>query len=518
MRLPQMRYNLPRTKMQVIEFKGYNANPVIVDGEMSDCKNLTSDKYPVLAPRLPRKIIKSDLESPTAMYVRNGKTAYIDGEKFYYDGKQKGVVAAGEKQFVSMGDRIIIFPDKCIYDISDDNFDTLDKSIESTTFTFTKNSIKQANSETAPGEKFPFKSGDAVTISGSDIAMNNGTFVVKSASDYELKFADNTFTETKSDTKVTKVTIKREIPDLEYVCEYNNRLWGVAGNTIYASALGKPENFNIFSGLASDSYSVEVGSSGVFTGCIGFGTHIAFFKEHCVHRLYGSKPSNFQFADIQSQGVRAGAHKSIVNVSDNIIYLSLSGIMDYTGGTPDIFSQNFGTRRFSQAVGGTDGSKYYVSLKSGDKWELFVYDFGKGIWLKEDDTHVLDFSYDEGVLYMLSSDKKIYALSSENVVDEIVDWYAEFGEMTEGADEKKIHTKFNLQFELLEPKASIAVYINEDRKGWKEVYRAAFSERKTVSIPIVPTRCDFLNIRIVGRGQAKIFSLSKSVLVGSDEN
>lgn len=521
MRLPYLQGSLPESKMQTIEFKGYNANPVTDDGEMSGCRNLTSDNYPVLAPRLPRRVVRDDLVSPTAMYVREGKIAYVDGDKFYFDGKAKGVVAAGEKQFVSMGDRIIIFPDKCIYDISDDNFESLEINETYVRVTFEANKIKQNVDASNPGKVFRFKAGDGVIVSGDTKTNNNGTYVIKSVSDYELTFNDNTFVATSSRPNLAEmpvITIKRQIPDLEYVCEYNNRLWGTCGNTIYASALGKPENFNVFRNLASDSYSIEVGSSGAFTGCIGFGTHVAFFKEHCIHRIYGSKPSNFQFADAQSQGVRLGAHKSLVNVSDNIIYLSLSGIMDYTGGTPDVFSQNFGTRRFSQAVAGTDGSKYYVSLKEGDLWELFVYDFSKGIWLKEDDTHAIDFSYDNGVLYMLSSDKKIYAMKSDDLSNELVDWYAEFGEMTESADEKKIHRKFNLQFELLEPRASVGVYINENRKGWKEVYRTAFNGRKMVSIPIVPTRCDFINIKVKGKGQAKIYSLSKSVMMGSDEN
>lgn len=35
-------------KQSVLQFKGYNANAVIDDGEMRDMYNLSSDKYPVL--------------------------------------------------------------------------------------------------------------------------------------------------------------------------------------------------------------------------------------------------------------------------------------------------------------------------------------------------------------------------------------------------------------------------------------------------------------------------------------
>lgn len=503
--LPYLKNNLPESTVQTIEFKGYNANAIIGDGEFHDCKNLTSDLYPVLAPRLPRKKVKDGLTSATALYVRNGVLAWVDGTKFYYDGTEKGDVTEGEKQFVTMGDRIIIFPDKKMYDISDDEFSSLDEIYKSSSLVFTTNTI------TTTGEDFKFKVGDGIAISGSSKVANNKTIVVKSVSGKKLTFNDNSFT---SVTETVEVTLAREVPDLEYVCEWNNRLWGVKDNTIYASALGKPSNFNVFSSLASDSYAIDVGSAGSFTGIMSFGSHICCFKETCIHRIYGSKPSNFQFSDSQSAGVKRGAYKSIVNISDNLIYMSPSGIVDYAGSVPESMASQFGTRRFSAARGGSNGKKYYVSLKEGNSWENFVYDFSKGVWLKEDDVEIKDFANDSGTLYILSNNV-IYQIDSDNYKDEKVEWYAETGELSENADQKKIHTRFDIQCELLEA-GYIEIEINQDRRGWKTIYITHTEKRTTLAIPIVPTRCNFLNIRIRGRGQARIYSLSRKIQMGSD--
>ena len=54
------------------------------------------------------------------------------------------------------------------------------------------------------------------------------------------------------------------MPDLDFICESENRLWGCSNETrtIYASALGDPTNFFSYQGLSTDSYAVAVGSEG----------------------------------------------------------------------------------------------------------------------------------------------------------------------------------------------------------------------------------------------------------------
>ncbi len=85
------------------------------------------------------------------------------------------------------------------------------------------------------------------------------------------------------------VKLERRVPDLDFVTEQGNRVWGCSRkeNSIYACALGDPTNWYSYRGIASDSYAVSVGSDGAFTGaasCLGY---LLFFKENCIHKLYG---------------------------------------------------------------------------------------------------------------------------------------------------------------------------------------------------------------------------------------
>lgn len=89
----------------------------------------------------------------------------------------------------------------------------------------------------------------------------------------------------------TTITARRRVLRLEYVTENANRVWGCNSeeNVIYSCKLGDPTNWYSYRGIASDSYAVNVGSDGPFTGaatCMGY---VLFFKENCLHKLYGSR-------------------------------------------------------------------------------------------------------------------------------------------------------------------------------------------------------------------------------------
>ena len=70
------------------------------------------------------------------------------------------------------------------------------------------------------------------------------------------------------------VSCTRRVPDLDYLTECDNRVWGCSGseNVIYACKLGDPTNWFSYRSTAADSYAVSVGSDGDFTGaatCMG---------------------------------------------------------------------------------------------------------------------------------------------------------------------------------------------------------------------------------------------------------
>lgn len=496
--LPYIQTTRSKTKRYTINFSGINLGNSIQDGEFCDTLNLSTSGYPCLTQREPREVI-SDLTSPTALYS-NKKLMYVDGTSFYYDGVVKGQVTEGKKQFATIGANIVIFPDKKYYNETDDEFGSLEAEYTGSV-TFTANSLTSSDANFSS----LFSDGDGLTISGcTEVPENNKTIVVREVTADTLTFYDNSFTEGTE----TSITIKREVPDLEYICESNNRLWGVCNNTFYGSKLGSPKNFNVFDGLSDDSYQLACGTAGDFTGCIGYGSYVIFFKENYIHKLYGSKPSNYQIITSQAEGVQPGCEKSIAIINETIFYKSRNGIMAYTGSVPELISSAFGSVRFGDTIGGTDNSRYYVSMQRGESYELYAYDIVKNLWIKEDNTNVLDFTYFDGYLYFLDNDK-LYRMGSGN---EKVIWSGTLGDINETATEKKGCSKFTIRAEM-EQGAYLNVEINPDYTGWVKVFTGYSQKKRVFIIPISPpTRCDSFKMRLSGEGKCIISALSREYL------
>lgn len=497
------------SKKYSVTFRGLNYGEGSQEGEFAETLNLSTDQYPCITQRA-KRIKKGQYTSPTSIHAK-GKLIVIDGTKVMYGDKEVGTVTQGKKQMASVGNYVVIFPDKVYYRVPTDEepdgeFGNMEVVYTQSGLVFTDSTI------TTTGDDFTFEKGDSVKITGCTTAMNNKEIIVKSVSGKELTFETNSFT---AGTEEGSVTLKREVPDLDFICESNYRLWGTHKSTIYSSKFSSPLNFASFEGLAGDSYAIEVASEGDFTGCIPFSSHICFFKENTLHKLYGTKPSNFQLITANIYGVQSGSEKSMQIVNEQLLYKGVGGVYSYTGGVPELISDKFGNRRFSDAVACCDGEKYYISMKSGDKWNLFTYDVLKNIWLREDDTQAVDMTFDDGFVHYIDADGGLYFI--DRTADKSgVEWSATLCTIHETMKERKGYSKFHLRMDLAAG-SWLAVDIKTDNDTvWKQIYTTHNEKAKTVSIPIIPTRCDSIDIRLRGKGECTIKAFVREFTVGSD--
>ena len=363
---------------------------------------------------------------------------------------------------------------------------------------------------------FKFRPGDAVIISGCSTNGNNkdekNAVLIKEATKEKLVFNEDTFVPAEES---GLITIKRPIPPLDYICESNYRLWGTHKNTIYSSKFSDPLNFFVYENLSSDGYAIDVGTEGEFTGCIPYASHVCFFKENTLHKMYGTKPSNFQVNTVNVYGVQSGSERSMYIVNETLLYKGVGGVYAYTGGVPELISENFSTKRYSDAVASCDGEKYYISMKHNGKWNMFTYDIGRNIWLREDDTQAVDMTFYDGKVYYLDADGGLYYIDKSADQSDI-EWSTTFCTIHETINERKGYSKFHLRMDL-SAGAWLAVDIKTDNdQQWHQVYTTHNDKAKTVSIPIIPTRCDSIDIRLRGKGKSIIKTFIREFTVGSD--
>lgn len=336
--------------------------------------------------------------------------------------------------------------------------------------------------------------------------------------------------------------LSRYMPKMDFIIESGNRLWGCRYgqnkdgnmvNEIYASKLGDFKNWNSFQGISTDSYAVSVGTDGAFTGAITYLGYPMFFKERHIHKVYGNMPSNYQMQVTECRGVQEGSSKSLAIVNELLYYKAQDGICVYDGSFPAKISEAFGNLTYKNAIAGVLGNKYYVSMQSIEKsrlmspvYELFVFDSSTKQWHKEDNIHITDFDTFNGNLYYIerymdsegNEHTRICTVLCDGLeeVERSVKWYAETGEIGLSNPDNKYIAKVNIRASL-SYSSRVNVYIRYDSMGdWIFVGKLMGAILSTHNLPIIPKRCDHFQLKFEGNGDAKIYSICKTIEQGGE--
>lgn len=532
MKLPAMKYADRIGKAKQLKFGGLNHTVSAGDGELWDMENLSSRAAPLLAVREPRYIYRR-LKGGGGLFSWE-KLCWVDGTDFVYDGIVRGQVTPGKKVFASIGRMIVIFPDKCCYDVDTEEFKGMEALVQAQDVTIGDGlrfgEPAEANALTCQGIDWgsQFNAGDAVTISGCKLhPENNLTVIIREIDGDKLYFEENTFTlpaDADSYTEQGLLKVERSVPNMLYLCENENRLWGCSDTTIYCSKLGDIFNWNVYDGLEDGSWTLEPGSSGRFTGCVSYGGYPVFFKEDHIYKVYGSGPSSYQVLGSATLGLQDGCAGSLAVAGETLFFLGRNGIIAYTGGIPHPVGAPFGAERFTDAVAGSDGLRYFVSMQGEDgHHSLYVYDTQHGLWHKEDNTHATHFARYGGNLYMLTAGGEILMVGdihdppADAEEEAAVGWFAEFSDFTEQDPNHKGIGKLQIRLEL-EEGASMQALLQFDSDGcWHEVGGViGEGPKRSYYLPIVPRRCDHYRLKLKGVGGCVIHSIVREIYSGSE--
>jgi len=304
-------------------------------------------------------------------------------------------------------------------------------------------------------------------------------------------------------TETGTVTLSREVPDAEVLCQCDNRLWAGWDNTVGCCYLGNPKIWNNFDDTATACWQTGLGSAGALTGAFSYGGYPLFFKEDRILRVYGTKSANYQLFETETLGCESGCEKSFAVVGQTLIYKSRAGFVAYSGGVPRRIDTALGTARRQDAVAGSDGQKYYVSCRVGSDWSLLVYDGLNALWHREDATQALGMAWSGGELHMLASDGAVWMLGRPRSVlgtqEDAVQSVCEFADMAGAAAQKDAVQRLYFRAEADE---LLTAEIQYDSSGVWEYLTAIQSETPCVrTVELVPRRCDHFRLRLTGRGE-----------------
>jgi hypothetical protein len=420
---------------------------------------------------------------------------------------------------LNVGDSIVIYDD-----VTRKYVQTTVKAVTATTLTLADSISNQTVSALAiygnladgsvPLLSDSFKVGDVVKVKGG----NNDLSFQISKIEGNVLYADSEIFTAEAVSEI--VTVERAIPNLDFICESENRLWGCSNKerTIFASALGDPTNMYTYQGVSTDSYAVPVGSEEDFTGCIAYGGSVLFFKEMKLHKILGSFPAEYMMYSYDFEGVQKGSHKSLAIVNEVLYCKGIHGVYAFTG-SPTLISANFGEREFYHAVAGSDGDTYYISMtdrevKSDSESYLFAYETEKRIWVLEDHVSVSDFARIGGTTYALESGEVwLYGANETSADDE---WLVQFTPLYESIEGRKSYSRILLRVEL--PLGSyLIVEARFDSGAWLEAGKVIGSRQDVIPIMIPINRCDKFELRIKGKGKCTIHNMLREYYVRGDK-
>ena len=370
-----------------------------------------------------------------------------------------------------------------------------------------------------------FEVGDGVTISGlgsgtnTQVAALNGSHVIEHISHGEIVITgvlDVTWTQ---NCEANPIHIERKVPQLDFVVESGNRLWGCKKNVneIYASKLGDFKNWNVFSGLSTDSWVGNVGSSGDFTGAVNHGGYPVFYKQDMKHKVWPSSTGAHQITSTTCLGVASDSYSSCAQYNGRLYYLSPDGICMDDGSGPVLVDQQFGVESYRSGVGAVHKNKYYICMTDSENVRrLFVYDLHRQLWHCEGAFRIGDMAAAKENLYAVGEGFLWDLTGRDGTAEDTVRWRVRTGDLMLSSPDRKYISRLTLRLSL-EPGSKLEIYARYDHEAlWHKLGTAYGRRLGSFSVPVRPRRCDHLQLELRGEGMGKVYSVTKTLEEGSE--
>lgn len=319
----------------------------------------------------------------------------------------------------------------------------------------------------------------------------------------------------------------------KWVTVYANRLY-MAGdpsnpNTLYYNALRKVDDWTTVNDAGSIIIETNDGQS--ITALTTYVNHVVVFKSNSFHELYGTGPSNFRLVD-GSNTVGCIAGRTLAEVGDALFWLGHNGVYQYGGGKiPDYpistaindYILDLDWTRLDECVGGTDGTRYVISLVTksyGTK--TLVYDLKAKGWFEMN--YIATAFLHEGEKWHIGTATKTLTMDqglTENGLP--IPWNLTTKAFSDGDETKK--KKWQKLWLVVDAKqgTNLEIFLSPEARGedsWVSVktYTAITDVQSLrILVPVnVVSNAIWARLRIVGTGHCSIHRIVREVRAMGD--
>lgn len=542
----------PNSRMRPADsFGGINLANGTPLGEWTQLQDMDMSAYPALKTCLPYTY-NSLPEGITGYTFRNGQIAYTVSDGIYIGGTKTAIdgLSDGDKTLINMGAYIVILPDWYVINTATEEASGVVKKASDSVITgdlleYNQNqtqptvSIYKLLYMDVPSSSTAISSysvGDTVYVQweyngtkrsqtltitsiGEETYSGSGCVSVN----FDTSVMSDTmywYTENKAMTgsfrvpRMTNATMRRIIPELDFCVEYNNRLWGCSSKNheIYCSKLGDPLQWGDYSGISTDSWTATVGTDGDFTGACVYNGCVLFFKEDCVHSVYGTKASNFTITTYTVRGVQKGSDKSLCISEGLLYYKAPEGIFAFNGSASSRADGKLCKDITDTAVATAD-DRYIVMITSAGT--AYYYDKLHSAWYTRLLPDAISAHNVNGKLYAIRKDSngaisQVLLVNSDDTRLAFRQDTTSFKAVTGDICRREVFTvirKVRMAIEEYHQAGgsavSFAVSASYDGGEWQTIYSYDSEGKKSddngiLIAPIIPVRCQHIRLMISG--------------------
>lgn len=496
----------------------------------------------------------------TGYLIKNGEVVYTKADGIYISGKKTAItLSEGEKRLVSLGAYILILPDEVLINTADEPVSvqyTTKPKLYGDLFEYNQNQTRPTLSvykllyldvPEDSEELSKYNVGDMVKITyeyggreryltaavssvGKESYSMSGcvsvNFDTAAYSDTHYFYTEKRQMDKFRVPHIKNAYISSPIPRTDFIVEYNNRLWGCSSvnHEIYCSKLGSATEWGSYDGISTDAWAATVGSDGDFTGACVYGGSVLFFKENCVHTVYGTKASNFTLGTIMLRGVQKGSDGSLC-ISDGLLYYKApEGVFRFNGSASVRADAKLGND-ITDTAAMTANGRYIVMCT--DKGTVYYYDKRYSAWYTRKLPNVISAHEINGRLYAVTRDEsknmtlvQLVGNDSDFQREEKSEFCAVSGELGRG-NVFGIYKKLRMSLCRRKPDGQtlkISAYISTDGGEWKKVYEMnGGSEEEIAAAPVIPLRCRKIQLKICGETSGDAYAVLHGIYLDSEK-
>ncbi len=476
-------------------------------GKVVSAENLSSGLLPSISPR--GRFYRCDYPNDAISVGNYSDIIYYNtADGFYFDGERRGDLTEGKKTFVNFSGRVYIFPDRAYYDVESDTLVHLAVAVTGTI------SVRESSARNCYMASYvTFSSGnlaeafrecESIEITGTKDGMFDGCYTISDRNVDSGVIYFGYCENLTGNSSETETTITNGVPALEGACVCKNRIFGYAGNKIYACAFGDGTNWCDLDD-ESGCYRYENVGGDDFSACDTMEDQCVFFTEDKIFKIYGENVRELSPKLMSGYGgIEAGLADAHARVLGDVYFLNRDAIIKFSGTISETVCR-LNENDISSGACFPYRNKLYFYYHADSGERLCVFDVEAGALYRIGISGVKGFLDLNGNVCVMT-DSEIVALEGKGdrlpegfVRDADISSHVEFNEIHNGYD-RFSPVRLYVRGEVMSG-GEVDIYCMLGNSGeWSEVHKLVADGERLWEFSLPASLTTSFRLRLEGRG------------------